>query len=182
MSKTFVKLIEGRLKYLTNIPGVWNPTEKMVATYAAEHGYKELVHVDQPGRFYNKSYKDLKNTVKEVWTAWDLQVAKDSALNEAQSTLDMNLAQRTTVGCTGFDAGIVYDQNALTNAMGLEAGDMFIDAADGVHVLTEENIIEIKKSLKGHRMSLYTKVTTVRAAIAAAETVDEVEAALGNLA
>lgn len=69
----------------------------------------------------------------------------------------------------------------MTNATGLTAGDMFIDAADEVHQLTADDVSRIQAALKNYRQTLYAAATTRRTSISAATTVDEVERALkGN--
>ena len=178
MLKEYAKLEDSRLEMLRAVPHITNPSDKQVAEYAMSHGYKELVRSVAPGTYYNKSYSEGTETITEEWTPWELDTAKSDALDRLQMKLDNALSTRVTIECIGFEDGIIYDQNALTNAMGLEPGDVFIDAKDGLHELTEENIVEIKKSLKSHRLGLYAATTEKRAVVAAAETVDEVEATL----
>lgn len=67
----------------------------------------------------------------------DLDEAKQQAMDNIQSDLDVSLATRSSVPCIGFDNEIVYDQNALINAVGLSEGDVFIDAKDELHTLTQ---------------------------------------------
>lgn len=108
----------------------------------------------------------------------ELDAAKKDALQTVQARLDAVLDARATVLCEGFPAGIVYDCNALINAGGLAEGDVFIDAADGQHTLTAEDVENIAAALKEKRQELYAATTQVRARIGQAEDVDAVEEAI----
>ena len=171
--KTYAKLEAGALRVMGRVPNIINPTEAQVAAYAAEHGFKELVETPAPGRYYRKGYADGGDTVTETWSPWELAAAKRQALETVQGRLDAVLDARQTIPCEGFTAGIVYDRNALINAGGLAAGDVFIDAADGIHTLAAQDIAAVTAALKEYRQSLYATATQRRAAIAAAATVDE---------
>ena len=155
------------------VPNISNPTDAQVAEYAAAHGFKELVAVEQPGRYYRKGYAEEDAAITETWEPWELEEAKENALETVQRRLDAVLDARQTILCDGFPAGIVYDRNALINAGGLAAGDAFIDAADGIHTLTAQDVAAITATLKEFRQSLYAAATQQRATIAAASTVDE---------
>lgn len=171
--KTYAKLESGALQIMRRVPNISNPTDEQVAAYAAAHGFKELVAVEPPGRYYRKGYAEGEDAITETWTAWELEEAKGNALEQVQGRLDAVLDSRATISCTGFPAGIVYDRNALINAGGLAAGDAFIDAADGLHTLTTQDVENIAAALKEYRQGLYATATQQRAAIAAAVNVDE---------
>ena len=171
--KTYAKLEAGALRVMGRVPNISNPTDTQVAAYAAAHGYKELVATPAPSRYYDKRYVQDDATITETWTPWELEAAKEDALKIVQGRLDAALDARHTIPCTGFHAGIVYDRNALINAGGLAAGDAFIDAADGIHTLTAQDVAAITATLKEFRQSLYAAATQQRATIAAASTVDE---------
>ena len=171
--KTYAKLEAGALRVMGRVPNISNPTEAQVAAYAAVHGFKELVQTPAPGRYYRKGYAETDTAITETWTAWELVEAKADALREVQGRLDAVLDARATIPCDGFPAGIVYDRNALINAGGLAAGDAFIDAADGIHTLTAQDVAAVTAALKEYRQSLYAQATQRRAAIVAATTVDE---------
>ena len=171
--KTYAKLENGALRVMGSVPDIINPTEAQVAAYAAAHGFKELVAVEQPGRYYRKGYAEGEDSITETWEPWALEEARKDALETVQDRLDTVLDARQTIPCEGFPAGIVYDRNALINAGGLAAGDALIDAADGIHTLTAQDVDAIIAALKEYRQSLYAQATQQRAAIAAATTVDE---------
>lgn len=171
--KTYAKIESGALRLMGRVPNISNATDAQVAEYAAAHGFKELVETPAPGRYYRKGYAEEEAAITETWTAWELADAKKDALKTVQARLDAVLDERHTIPCTGFPAGIVYDCNALINAGGLAAGDAFIDAADGIHTLTAQDVAAITATLKGFRQSLYAAATQQRATIAAAATVDE---------
>ena len=171
--KTYAKLEDGALRLMERVPNISNPTEAQRAAYAAAHGFKELVAVDAPGRYYRKGYAEGQDAITETWTAWELGEAKENALREVQGKLDTVLDARATVPCEGFPAGIVYDRNALINVGGLAAGDVFIDATDGLHSLTDADVEAITTALKAHRQGLYAQATQSRAAIDTAQTVDD---------
>ena len=155
------------------VPNISNPTDAQVAEYAAAHGFKELVETPAPGRYYRKEYAETDAAITETREPWELDAAKKDALETVQGRLDASLDARQTIPCEGFPAGIVYDRNALINAGGLAAGDTFIDAADGLHTLTAQEVSAITAALKQYRQGLYATATQRRAAIAAATTVDE---------
>ena len=171
--KTYAKIEAGALRVMGRVPNISNPTDAQVAAYAAAHGFKELVAVEAPGRYYRKGYAETEDAITETWTAWELEEAKGNALARVQRALDSVLDTRATIPCAGFPSGIVYDRNALINAGGLAAGDAFIDAADGIHTLAAQDIAAVTAALKEYRQSLYATATQQRAAIAAAATVDE---------
>ena len=154
------------------VPNISNPTEAQVAAYAAAHGFKELVAVEQPGRYYRKGYAETDAAITETWTPWELADAKADALGTVQERLDAVLDARQTIPCAGFPAGIVYDRNALINAGGLAEGDSFIDAADGVHTLSAQDVENIAAALKEYRQLLYARAVGRRLDIAASPSVD----------
>lgn len=171
--KTYAKLEAGALQIMERVPNIINPTEAQRAAYAAAHGFKELRRTEKPGRYYAQGWHETAKLITETWTAWELDAAKKDALQTVQARLDAVLDARATIPCTGFPAGIVYDRNALINAGGLAAGDTFIDAADGLHTLTAENVENIAAALKAHRQGLYAQATQSRAAIDTAQTMDD---------
>ena len=171
--KTYAKLEAGALRVMGRVPNISNPTEAQAAAYAAANGFKELVETPAPGRYYRKGYAETDAAITETWEPWGLEDAKKDALETVQDRLDAVLDARQTIPCEGFPAGIVYDRNALINAGGLAAGDAFIDAADGLHTLTEADVENIAAALKGKRQELYAATTRVRMAIGAAEDVDD---------
>ena len=173
--KTYAKTTEtGALQMMGRVPNISNPTEAQVAAYAAAHGFKEIITTPQPGRYWRRDeYVETPNGIYEVWTTQELADAKTDALERVQRALDSALDARATIPCEGFPAGIVYDRNALINAGGLAAGDAFIDAADGIHTLEAQDVSAVTAALKEYRQSLYARATQLRAAIAAASTVDE---------
>lgn len=168
---------EGKIIFFRGIPCVINPKPEQVEKYLKENGFKLYVSTPRPGKYYSMSYDEQEEEIHEVWTPNDLDSAKIQGKEVVQMNLTITLSDRTTIPCKGFTNGIIYDQDALTNAMGVEEGDSFIDAADGIHILTAEMITNIKKALKEHRQSLYLVATVRRGAIDAAETVDDVERA-----
>ena len=171
--KTYAKIEQGALRLMGRVQNISNPTEAQVAAYAAAHGFKELMATPAPGRYYRKGYAETDAAITETWEPWGLEDAKKDALETVQDRLDAVLDARQTIPCEGFPAGIVYDRNALINAGGLAAGDTFIDAADGLHTLTEADVENIAAALKGRRQELYAATTRVRMAIGAAATVDD---------
>lgn len=178
MKQQFAKFENGSLKFFNGrIPNVVNPDEETLLSYLISNGYKPYETSTAPGMYYTESYKETKAKITQVWKPIDLAAAKEQALGTVQQELDMSLPVRTVIECTGFENGIIYDQDALINVMGLSAGDSYIDAQDEIHILTEENITNITQTLKAKRQSLYGKAMLKRAGIAAAKNVDEVEEA-----
>lgn len=106
---------------------------------------------------------------------------KDGVRDAVQAWLDKALETKAVIPCEGFGSGIVYDRQACINALGLEPGDMFIDAADNAQVITEQQLNAVKQSIKKHALSLYGKATMWRGRIDAATTTAELEAIIKEL-
>lgn len=179
--KKYAKFIEDEIHFITRVPycSAPNPRADMLAAYAENHGYKEYIATDKPPcRYYTLQLKETAKRITEKWVAMPLDDAKALALDTVQHDLDLALATRAVIPCGGFEAGIVYDEAAILNAMGMAAGDGYIDAQDGLHELTTADVDEIKAALKQYRLGIYQAATAKRAAIAAATSVEEVEAAL----
>lgn len=178
---TYAKLIDDAIIILERVPRVINSTKQQWTAYAAAGGYKALRCTERPGQYYTAGYKESAKLITETWTPWELPAAKADALQRVQDQLDARLSARATVPCVGIPTDIIYDPAALTNALGLEPGDVFIDAADNLHTLTEELILNIRSALKNYRMGLYAAATDFRRRIAVAENVDAVEEVVSSL-
>lgn len=179
--KQYAILEHGVPRIMGRVPHVSNASAEQLEAYASACGYKLLVYSACPGRFYSRSWKKTAGRITETWTPWELSLAKDEALRLVQEHLDKLLIARSTVPCIGIPAGIVYDPAALTNALGLEPGDMFIDAADKLHTLNTELIENIRCSLKNHRLGLYAAATDYRRRIAAADSVESLQDILNGI-
>lgn len=175
---TYAKLINGQPRILAGAHNIANATESQLAEYAAAHGYKTYTEAARPGLYWREAYFETDSALSLVWETWPLEDAKADAMQRVQEELTSALSERVTIPCDGYSAGIVYDGDALTNAAGMSVGDPYIDAANNVAPLTEEQLDNIKAALKSHRMALYAAATIKREQIAAAEDVDAVEAAL----
>lgn len=66
----YVKLNGNKLEVLTRLPNCGNPTAEMLATYAAEHGYKTYVRVAKPDGYHHHSYRETAKQIKDVWTPY----------------------------------------------------------------------------------------------------------------
>lgn len=129
---------------------------------------------------------DVRSEIEADPSGYVRKVEVDDAKPEAraavQSWIDRVTRERTTIACDGMEAGIVFDTQACINAMGLEAGDVFIDAADGVHAIkSAADVARIKGALKSHVAGLYAKATEWRKRIDAAETREEIEKVLSEI-
>ena len=169
----------GNLDRLRRIPGVCNATPDRLAAYAAAHGFIELEDTPTPGQYYTPTPWRLEDgKITRSWEPMELEQVKGMALERVQGELDMELATRAAIDCPGIGKSIIYDEAALLNALGLEAGDAFITANDEVLTLTAESVAAVKAALKAYRAGLYATATEKRAAIASAQSVDDI-AALG---
>lgn len=181
--KTYAKITEtGALQLMGRIPNISNPTEEQLATYAAAHGFKELIHTPAPNRFYTVSYVEDDATITEAWTPWELDRAKKVALNIVQSGRDAAMFD-VTIPCGALPNGILFNTEAMVYALGLAAGgslegETWTDAADETHDLTPEMLVSITMAMKAHIKVVQESVRPIRDAIRTAKTVDEVEAAL----
>lgn len=169
----------GNLERLRRIPGVCNATPDRLAAYAAANGFIELEDTPAPGQYYTPTpWRVEDGKLTRDWEPMELEQVKGMALERVQSALDMELSTRTAIDCPGLGKSIVYDEAALINALGLEAGDMFIAADDSIVTLTAEQVAAIKAALKSYRAGLYATATEKRAQINACSSVDDI-AALG---
>lgn len=142
--------------------------------YAAENGFKPLEDNPAPNQYYISEWVDNGEKITRVNTPMDLEQVKNMAREMVQENLNRELKVRTEVDCEELGKAIIYDEAALINAMGLEAGDAFITADDSVIVLTETQKNAVKAALKTYRAGLYAAATEKRAQINACSSVDEV--------
>lgn len=190
--KKYVKLTEtGTIEVMGRIPHVSNPTEEAIAEYAAANGYKLLVETPKPGMYYSNSYVDKGDTVEEVWAPVNLGDAKANALSILQTRRDTAMCgpdgKGVVIECTSLPNGILYNTEASSNAQALmlltmqgklPEGQMWTDAADESHLLTQELLTDIATAMLTHANTVQLSVQPARDAVRAAENVDEVEAAL----
>ena len=184
--KTYAKLEAGALRTMGRVPNISNPTEAQVAAYAAAHGFKELVAVEQPGRYYRKGYAEADTAITETWEPWELEDAKADALREVQGRRDAAM-NGVVIPCDALPNGILFNTEALTMANSLvilssqgalPAGTTWTDAADVSHELTGELLGAIVQAMLGHVNGTQARFAPARDAVNAAEDVDEVESAL----
>lgn len=176
---------DGHLKPLTYIPNVSNPRAEVWDAYALANGYKPYVYTKAPNLYYTESFKELKNSIKNVWTPWSLRQAQEAALDTVQMELDSERQQRITVPCEGLSNGIFCDPDARMMATGLVAmgsnipeGMTWTDAADEVHPLTTELLSAISKALVGYLLDIQHKADDKRKLIKEATNVDDVWAVI----
>lgn len=184
--KTCAKLEDGALRVMGRVPNISNPTDAQVAAYAAAGGFKELVAVDAPGRYYRKGYAEGEAAITETWTAWELEEAKENALRELQGKRDAAM-NGVVIPCDGLPNGILYNTEAQTMAQGLmltamQGGDIteeaWTDAADVEHAMSAELLANIAAAMREHIRTTQAKYKPARDAVNAAQDVDAVEAAL----
>lgn len=179
----YAKLDNGSLKRLRKVPHVSNPTAKTLAAYAAAHGYKAIQNTPSPGRYHTVSYTDAGEAIAEVWIPLDMEVVRSQATDEVQQKLNEALSRRTSIPCSlGFP--IIYDQDALINAVGMRAAGYcatFIDANNITHTLNETEVQSVVSTLETYRTALYATSQQARVAIQQAETAADVEAVISNL-
>ena len=189
--KTYAKLEAGALRTMGRVPNISNPTEAQVAAYAAAHGFKELVAVEAPGRYYRKGYAESDAAITETWTAWELDVAKKNALETVQVRRDDAMFGANGYGvvieCSALPNGVLFNGEAhnmvnslmLLNAQGaLPEGAEWTDAADVAHEVTPTLIAALVAAMMGHIQAVQARFKPARDAVNAAEDVDAVEAAL----
>ena len=184
--KTYAKLEAGALRMMGRVPNISNPTEAQVAEHAAAHGFKELVAVEQPGRYYRKGYAEGDTAITETWVPWELDAAKADALRELQGRRDAAM-NGVVIPCEGLPNGILYNTEAQTMAQGLmltamQGGDIteeaWTDAADVEHAMSADLLANIAAAMREHIRTTQAKYKPARDAVNAAEDVDEVDAAL----
>lgn len=187
--KTYAKLTEtGALHTLERVPHVTNATEAQFEAYAKANGYKELVTTESPGMYYSKTYTEDDEVIRQGWTPWDLQAAKQHALNVLQGRRDAAM-HNVVIACEALPNGILYTTEAMTMAQGLvilqskgalPEGTTWTDAADEAHVVTPDLLDAIVTSMLIHVNTTQAGVQQARDKVREAMDVDEVEAALGK--
>lgn len=184
--KTYAKLEAAALRIMGRVPNISNPTDEQVAAYAAAHGFKELVETPAPGRYYRKGYAEGNAAITETWEPWELGEAKDNALREVQGKRDAAM-NGVVIPCAGLPNGILYNTEAVTNALGLTlleakgalpTGQTWTDAADETHELTSALLADISVAMVTHGNGVQERFRPARDAVRAADDVDAVEAAL----
>ena len=182
--KTYAKLESGALRVMGRVPNIINPTGEQVVAYAAAHGFKELVKVDAPGRYYRKGYAEGEAAITETWEPIELDEAKKDALKEIQLKRDAAM-QNVVIPCNDLPNGILYNTEASVYAIGLSAsptleGETWTDAADETHELTAELLSSIIIAMKAHIKMVQDGVRPYLDAIRVADNVDEIERILSN--
>ena len=190
--KTYAKLESGALRVMGRVPNISNPTEATVAAYAAAHGFKELVAVEQPGRYYSKGYAEGQDSIIETWTPIELDEAKKQALDTIQARRDAAMfgepgTKGVVIECSALPNGVLFNAEAhnmvnslmLLDAKGaVPASAKWTDAADVAHPVTSGLIDALVASMMEHIQGVQDKYEPARGAVNAAQDVDEVEAAL----
>lgn len=95
--------------------------------------------------------------------------------SKVQAWIDKAVATRVAVPCEGIPNGIVYDQQACFVALGLEEGDTFTDAKNGLHIVTAELITAVRTGIKRYVSGIYAKATAWRTRITNATTRAELD-------
>lgn len=188
--KTYAKLESGALRTMGRVPNISNPTEQQRAEYAAAHGFKELVAVEQPGRYYRKGYAEGEAAITETWEPWELAAAKKDALEgELQSRRNAAMFGDggVVIPCPALPNGVLFNAEAhnmvnslmLLQAQGALPDDAeWTDAADVAHPVTPALIAALVAAMMGHIQAVQARFKPARDAVNAAKDVDEVEAAL----
>lgn len=176
--KKYAKFIDDDFRVLTRVPNRSVTTDSMLKEYAENNGWKEYIISNAPNRYYTMAHHETAKRITQTWEPIPMDEARTMALDSIQSWLDNSLATRAVIPCSGFDAGIIYDADALINAMGLAAGDIYIDASDNVRQITADDVDAVKGALKSYRLSLYARAAEMRAQVKAATTVDEISSVI----
>lgn len=146
--KKYAKFVDEKIYILTRHPYRSITTDDNLKEFAEDHEFKELVETDAPNRYYTVSYRETAKRITQTWQPMPLDDARALALDDVQHDLDLALATRAVIPCNGFDAGIIYDADALINAMGLDDGDIYIDAADNVNEISTLGVDNVRRALK----------------------------------
>lgn len=106
----------------------------------------------------------------------EVEDVKPEIESKVQAWIDKAVVTRAAVPCEGIPNGIVYDQQACLVALGLEEGDTFTDAKNGLHLVTAELITAVKTGIKRYVSGIYAKATAWRTRITNATTRAELDA------
>lgn len=146
--KKYAKFVDEKICILTRHPFRSITTDDTLKEFAEDHEFKELVETDAPNRYYTVSYHETAKRITQTWQPMPLDDAKALALDDVQAELDKRLTTRAVIPCASFAAGIIYDEAALVNALGLALGDMYIDAADNVNEISTLGVDNVRRALK----------------------------------
>ncbi|MFI3243133.1 MAG: DUF4376 domain-containing protein, partial [Akkermansia sp.] len=151
------------------------PTSEQLANYAAACGYKELRVTEAPSPYHTLKYREYDDYITTAWYAPALESLQAAKKAEAQESLDSSLHYaRLNVNALGFD--VDFNQEAQINVMGMVVmgmADDYTDADNVVHALSIEDIKVIAGAMAAYKKSCHEVARAKRAAIDAAETVEE---------
>ena len=177
----YYKLQDGALQSMPKPKNISNPTAEILATYAAEKGYKELKRTEPPTPYHSMSYREYGDYIGCVWHKPSLESLKATLKEEAIAARDAALHTPTVLNVEGVGA-IEYTPQSAANVTALVAKlpyraegheDGFILADDSVIMLSKAQLIALSDVLEAHVNSLYAIKSAAFAAIEAAETIEE---------
>lgn len=131
---------------------------------------------------YPVSSWDVFDSVEDAIKAYCLTEIPDVPLYDAkeeitdliQQWVDLSVVAKKEIDCHALGETIVFDRQALINAMAVKPGMYWIGSSNVPHVLDAEKIEGIQASLMTYVQSIYTQATNWRVAVNNAETVQAV--------
>ena len=100
--------------------------------------------------------------------------AKEEITNLIQQWVDLSVVTKKEIDCQVLGETIVFDRQALINAMAVKPGMYWIGSSNVPHLLDVKKIEGIQVALMSYVQSIYTQATDLRVAVNGAETVQAV--------
>lgn len=152
--------------------------------YIDSNGQRWDIHVATNP--YPVSAWDTYDSVEEAIAAYGLTEIPDVPLYDAkieateliQKWIDLSVVAKKEIDCPALGETIVFDRQALINAMAVKPGMYWIGSSNVPHELTTELISGIQEALMTYVQSIYTQATVWRGQVAAVETVEEVKSVI----
>lgn len=131
---------------------------------------------------YPISSWDVFDSLEDAVKAYGLTEIPDVPLYDAkkettdliQQWVDLSVVTKKEIDCPTLGETIVFDRQALINAMAVKPGMYWIGSSNIPHVLDAEKIEGIQSALMTYVQSIYTQATNWRVTVNNAETVQAV--------
>ena len=131
---------------------------------------------------YPVSSWDVFNSIEDAAKAYDLTEipdvhlydTKEETTNLIQQWVDLSVVTKKEIDCPVLGETIVFDRQALINAMAVKPGMYWIGSSNVPHVLDAKKIEGIQSTLMTYVQSIYTQATNWRVVVNDAATVQAV--------
>ena len=178
------KLVDGQLDRLSinsgHVDNISNVTQGDVDAYAAANGYKPLVFATPCRRFAVSSWTETADSIVETAVDIELGEAKATAMAHCEYFHQAGaFGEEITFPCDGIDGGFVYKPGVAWATCGIFAGMRVRTGSGSDILLTPAQADAMRLEFASFQREQREALTAALSAIHAAETVVEVETAMG---